>query len=58
MTTLSAPGFYVYTDPIGSPPERVEVVLEAGELLARFTDDAGQVEFVPVADMAGEFKPA
>jgi hypothetical protein len=59
MQAATAPGFYVYTDPIGSPPERLEVVLVAGELMARFAGgDNDEAALVPVADMAGEFSPA
>jgi hypothetical protein len=58
MATPTAPGTYLYTDPIGSPPERLEVVLDGGELVARFDDPDDGAQLVPVADMAGEFTPA
>jgi hypothetical protein len=58
MPTPTEPGPYVYIDPIGSPPERVDVVLD-GEVLAVCFQcaEAGQ-ELVPVADVAGDFEPA
>lgn len=51
------PGTYLYTDP-GTPPQRVEVVLDDGELCARFEDEVEGVALVPVADMAGQWSPA
>jgi hypothetical protein len=48
----------MYTDPSGAPPERLEVLDDAGELVARFTDGDGDTELVPIADMAGTFARA
>jgi hypothetical protein len=50
------PGWFHFTDAIGAPAERVEVVDDAGELCARFNDD-GDIELVPVRDMAGSWAP-
>lgn len=58
MTMPTAPGPYWYTDPIGSPRERVDVLRDGNTLVARFIDDDGDPDLVPVADMAGEFTPA
>jgi hypothetical protein len=57
METLfpAAPGRYRYTDQPGHT-EILDVVDDAGELCARFNDD-GDVELVPVADMAGTWAP-
>jgi hypothetical protein len=52
----TAPGRYSYSDQPGHA-EILEVVDDAGELCARFEDEDGH-ELIPVADMAGEFKPA
>jgi hypothetical protein len=51
-----APGTYLLTDQPGHT-EKIEVVLDYGVLCARFVDD-GDVELIPVADMAGAFTPA
>jgi hypothetical protein len=53
----ATPGFYWYTDPIGAPTERVEVLQDGNTLVARFVDGDGDPELVPVADMAGTFTP-
>lgn len=52
--TPQQPGRYRFTDTIGAQPVELEIVDDAGELCARFLDD-GDVELVPVRDMAGEF---
>jgi hypothetical protein len=52
------PGFYWYTDPIGAPRQRIEVLLDGSSLVARFVDADGDPELVPVADMAGTLAPA
>jgi hypothetical protein len=57
MTTPTLPGDYIYTDPIGSPPERIKVIVDGEQLAARFDGDEGPC-LVAVADMSGEFKPA
>jgi hypothetical protein len=51
-------GAYRFTDAIGGAPQRVDVVLDGGELCARFLDDEGDVELVPVADMQGTWARA
>lgn len=50
----SKPDYYVYTDP-GMPAQRIQVVRDGEELCARFVDDDGAVELVPVKDMAGSW---
>lgn len=57
-TTPTSPGFFWYTDQPGAPRERIEVLRDGNTLVARFEDDDGDPEFVPVADMAGHFAPA
>lgn len=57
MPTPTTPGPFIYTDPIGSPPEPIEVVLDGDDLAARFDGDEGPC-LVPVADMSGDFQPA
>jgi hypothetical protein len=54
----TSPGFYSYTDQPGAAPERLEVQLDGSTLVARFVDDDGDPELVPVADMAGTFAAA
>lgn len=49
------PGSYTYLDPIGSPPECLQLVVDAGELWARFEDELEGATLLPVVDMAGEF---
>jgi hypothetical protein len=53
---ITGPGVYLYTDPIGSPPERIEVLPQDGELVARFAGHEPGDELVPVAAMAGTFE--
>lgn len=50
------PGSYTFHDPIGAPPQQLEVQESDGELVALFTGDDGEVVEVPVADMAGKFE--
>lgn len=60
-STLTEPGPYEYLDPIGAPPQRVDVRRdEAGQLIAFFAAIEGDDEVgeIPVADMAGEFRKA
>jgi hypothetical protein len=57
-STPTSAGFYWYTDQPGAPRERIEVLRDGSTLVARFSDDDGDPEFVPVADMAGDFAPA
>ena len=47
------PGRYFFTDAIGAPPERIEVVDDDGELCARFIDSEGKVDLLLVANMSG-----
>jgi hypothetical protein len=54
---ITRPGRYEYTDP-GAPPEQIDVVVDAGELCARFPEDDGRFELVPIKDMAGTFSQA
>lgn len=58
--TPTIPGMCEYTDPIGSPPQRVAVavVADGDTLAARFTDAEEGDVLIPVEDMAGEFQPA
>lgn len=56
--TPTTPGTFIYTDPIGSPPERIEVVRDGDVLAARFQDAEADPELIPVDCMAGEFRPA
>lgn len=49
------PGAYTYLDPIGSPSEPLQVVLDGGELWARFEGELEGEVLLPVVDMAGEF---
>jgi hypothetical protein len=60
MSTPTAPGTYWYTDQPGAPRERIEVLRDGDDLMARFADDDGEPEpeLVPVDDMAGQFAPA
>lgn len=57
MQLPTAPGFFVYTDPL-TPPQRIQVVRDGDELCARFVDEWEGPCLVPVADMAGEFAPS
>lgn len=58
MPTPTAPGRFIYIDPIGSPPEPVELVLDGEDLCAQFLEAEAQAELICVRDMAGEFRPA
>jgi hypothetical protein len=55
---MLTPGLYDYIDPIGGPPQRIQVREDDGQLVARFESIEGDDEAadVPIADMAGEFK--
>jgi hypothetical protein len=53
----TAPGSYLFTDAIGAPPERLEVVEDAGELCARF-EGGDEVVLTPVRNMQGTWAPA
>lgn len=55
MTTPASPGTYLFSDQPGHD-ERIDVVVDAGVLCAIFVDDDGQVDLIPVADMAGTFR--
>lgn len=58
-TTPTKPGLYTFLAAIGGPAQRIEVVEQDGELLARFpAADGDEGADVPVADMLGEFTPA
>lgn len=54
----TVPGWYDFLDAIGGPAQRIEVVQQDGELVARFTGIEGddEVAEVPVAEMAGRFQ--
>jgi hypothetical protein len=59
MTTATLPGLYDFLDTIGGTAQRIQVLQQDGELVARFSGIEGddQVGDVPVVDMAGTFKP-
>jgi hypothetical protein len=57
MLTPVTPGSYLYTDPIGAPPERVDVREVDGELVACFAGQPDDCTLL-VDDMAGTFTPA
>lgn len=58
--TPTQPGKYWHSDPIGGPPQLVQVDEVEGELVAVFAPVPGvdKPGAVPVADMAGTFMPA
>lgn len=59
MTTPTAPGPWIFTDAIGAPAQRIEVIREGDELLAQFPAEDGEDGcLVPVADMNGDWAPA
>lgn len=57
MTTPTLPGPYTFFDAIGGPGQRIEVLHDGDELVARFPaadGDAGAD--IAIADMAGRFE--
>jgi hypothetical protein len=54
--TPTIPGFYWFTDDPKAPAQRIEVLLDDGELCARFEDEVEGTALLPVADLAGDFE--
>lgn len=53
----TAPGPYLYTDPIGGPPQKILVRDDAGQLVAFFEGLEGdEGAEIPIADMSGTFQ--
>jgi hypothetical protein len=56
--TPTKPGQYRFLDAIGAPPQVIQLVEVAGELLAVFPPlDGNRGAEIPVADMQGTFAP-
>jgi hypothetical protein len=54
----TSPGPYLYSDPIGGEPQRVEVVDDSGVLAVRFPGMGGDDgEDIALEDLPGEFQP-
>jgi hypothetical protein len=57
--TPTRPGQYRFLDAIGAPPQVIQLVEVAGELLAVFPpQDGNRGAKIPVADMHGTISPA
>jgi hypothetical protein len=53
----TAPGFYWFTDQPGAPAQRIEVLRDGGELVARFEDEDEGEALVQIEPMSGDFEP-